>query len=131
MNVCKVRSRTLVPMVFGLIAVLGGCSGDGTNRDPDATEEAAQAVTPKDEAAGSDSARRPPPGGPEMLVAAALHELDLTDAQRSTIEAALAKLHGDRRGPDGHRAAMTELAREVRSGRVDTEVPGLNRVGAA
>lgn len=65
-----------------------------------------------------------PVGSPEMLLATALRELTLTDAQKTAIQAAADSLHGERgeRGGDDHDgdpAGRKALAAGVRAGKVD------------
>src|SRR6188474_616107 len=85
----KTFDNTLAALgALTVAAMLAGCAADAG--PPDASEEAVQAVTQDEHA----EARRPhhPPGGPEFLLVAALHELDLDDAQERTIAAALRDL---------------------------------------
>lgn len=62
-------------------------------------------------------------GGPAMLLGAALHELDLTDAQKATIKGELDALHDAREdraaAKDDHEASRAALAAAVRSGKID------------
>ena len=126
----RLQLLTALPVVVAFLGI-AGCGGDTASaKASDPTEEAAQALTPgQDNAAPTDCAdgagargQRPPPGGggPDHLLMAALHELTLTDAQKSTIEGLLAKNGpGAReRGPQD-RAALTALTESVRAGKID------------
>lgn len=123
---------TAIPLVGALIGVTG-CGGEtGSTKPTDPTEEAAQAVTADKAAAADTHADRPDgprghggPGGPEHLLMAALHDLDLTAAQKTTIQAAMDKLTPPERGERGDRglrdgAAFTALSAGVRAGKIDT-----------
>lgn len=127
------RSMVLavLPLVGALIGVTG-CNGQG------AAEEETAAAASKIEAAADAPAKRGagakhhgmrgmkgrhgPGMGPGFLLGAALHELDLTDAQRATIQGELDAMDADRPAPpderafEAHRAA---LAAAIRAGKID------------
>jgi Spy/CpxP family protein refolding chaperone len=121
---------TAIPLVGALLGVTG-CGGDtASGKATDPTEEAAQGITQDKTVAAADTrADRPDgprghgPGGPEHLLMAALHELDLTAAQKTTIQAAMDKLTPPARGERGLRdgAAFTALSAGVRAGKIDTQ----------
>jgi Spy/CpxP family protein refolding chaperone len=118
--------RTISLPMFALAASLVACSAEqSTTAQPDTAstaQQASQADAPADDQGhGPRGFHHGPPGGPEFLIGAALHapDLDLTDAQRATIEGLA---HGDR--PD-HRehppfdaSKAKELAAAIRSGNV-------------
>lgn len=112
------------------LAFASGClDASESARGPDGAEEGAQALAEERAAQGGREmegprgphARRPGPGGPELLLFAALHELELTDAQRGAIKGALDKMP---RGPKERgrvdRPEIAALAAGVRAGKVDT-----------
>jgi Spy/CpxP family protein refolding chaperone len=134
MSFRRFRVWTAIPLVGVLIGVTGCGADTGSTKPPSPTDEAAQAVAPEKAVAADARADRPDgprghgPGGPDHLLMAALHELDLTDAQKTTIQAAMDKLalparpaRGER-GDHGPRdtAAFTTLAAGVRAGKIDT-----------
>lgn len=148
MSMRRLQVLTALPVAAALFGITG-CGGDTASaKASDPTEEAAQAVTlaksagtddkaaPADCGGGEEGARAHhgghggPGAGPEHLLRAALHELVLSDAQKATIEAALAKgAPGPRdRGPED-RPAMTALAASVRAGKIDATA-ALAQVGA-
>lgn len=110
----------ILPLV-GALAGISGCNQSGT--DDASTDVAA------DELAGTPA--RGPMGdkgkgergmrgrGPGMLLGAALHELTLTDAQKTTIQAELEGLKPDDSQKVNHEAARKAVAEAVRSGKVD------------
>ena len=115
---------TALSLVGALIGV-AGCSGEtGATKPSDPTEEAAQGLTPESGVANDrhdgPRGRRPGPGGPDHLLMAALHELDLTAAQKTTIQGALDTLAA---GPKDHgprdRAAFAPIIEGVRAGKID------------
>lgn len=106
----------------GALAGLSGCSAEtGSAKSTDPTEEAAQPLDT--EGPGDARGHRPHgPGGPEHLLMAALDELDLTAAQKTTIQAAMDKLAppGPKdRGPRDS-SAFTALSAGVRAGKIDS-----------
>lgn len=114
-----------------LVGLLGCVDEGGSPRSPDVAEGAAQAPLAEQEA-GEEEADGPagphgrphghhgPGHGPEHLLRAALHELELSDAQRSAIQGALAKLPERPMGPPPEaRAVFSALAEGVRAGKVD------------
>src|SRR6185503_10222012 len=88
------RNRMLcaLSLMSALVGVSACAADDGSGKTPETAEGTAQAIS-KESAEGdrAEHAGRPHPGGPEFLLVAALHELDLSDAQKSTIEGALEK----------------------------------------
>jgi Spy/CpxP family protein refolding chaperone len=113
------RASLMVPM-FALFASLAACSGqaqtDGSAQTNNAVTNAAAEGKP-----ASSHMRGPMMGGPGMLVFAALHEdsLKLTDAQRTTIQAAADTLK-PKGPPPGAEAHGKALAAAVRAGKIDT-----------
>jgi Spy/CpxP family protein refolding chaperone len=125
----RLQLLTALPVVVAFFGITG-CGGDTASaKASDPTEEAAQALTqgqdnaaPTDCAADGARGQRPPPGGggPDHLLMAALHELTLTDAQKSTIEGLLAKNGpGAREHGPQDRVALTALTESVRAGKID------------
>ncbi|WP_437589639.1 Spy/CpxP family protein refolding chaperone [Sorangium sp. So ce1000] len=114
------RLGGILPLVGALVGA-GGCTAETGQGDTSPSNEAAEAAL----AAGPSKAggRREGFGGhrgPEHLLLAALHELDLSDAQKATIQGAL---EGLRDGAPGERpkagAAFAALAEGVRAGKID------------
>ena len=137
MSLRRFHVLAALPVVGALFGITG-CGGDtGATKPSDPTEEAADSLTKAQDNATdcADGARghRLPPGGggPDHLLMAALHELVLTDAQKATIEGALAKnAPGARgRGPQD-RVALTALTESVRAGKIDAATV-LTRIGAS
>jgi Spy/CpxP family protein refolding chaperone len=119
------------PSLIAVMFALGcaGTDGDGDGRAAEQSQELAAAEA--DRAAPDarhegprrgpprDYERRGPHGGPEGLFVVALHELDLGDEQRATIESALRSLHDEAGPPPDMQAMHAQLAAAVRSGSVD------------
>ena len=111
----------ILPLV-GALAGLSACNPP-QNADDEATESAeselqnAPARGPKD--AKGHRGERMHGGGPAMLLVTALHELDLTDAQKATIQAELDALKPNEAAKPDHEAARKALADAVRSGKID------------
>lgn len=113
------RHLRLLPL-FGLLALAACAAETGSDVVADPSEGAeALAAGPSAHRGGPDGRRGPP--GPELLFVAALDDLDLTAAQRSTIEASLTELRPDREQGPPERSLFAALAAEVRTGRVDAE----------
>jgi Spy/CpxP family protein refolding chaperone len=120
---------TAIPLLGALLGVTGCGADTASAKATDPTEEAAQGLA-TDKAAADTRADRPEgprghgPGGPEHLLMAALHELDLTAAQKTTIQAVMEKLAPPARGDHGPRdtAAFTALSAGIRAGKIDTAV---------
>lgn len=127
-----IRSRSfLVLGALSIVALAGfaGCDRPAVE-DDEATETAVSELNEKPAAPAKQGEKgmrgdhagkfghHGKPGGPAMLLGAALHELDLTDAQKATIQAEMDALREGAPKPDmdAHRAA---LAAAVRSGNVD------------
>lgn len=114
----------ILPLV-GALAGLSGCNEPGT--DDGSTDSAAAELAgtpgrgPKGEkgAKGAMGERGMHGRGPGMLLGAALHELDLTDAQKTTIQGELDALKADGGPKVDHEAARKAVAEAVRSGKVD------------
>src|SRR5690349_3830406 len=111
---------------LSLVLALGGLAGcnkpnvDDESTDVAASEQAAEAAPAKqDKARPERGMHHGRPGGPAMLLGAALHELDLTDAQKTTIQGELDALRDDAEGRPDHEAARAALAAAVKSGNVD------------
>jgi Spy/CpxP family protein refolding chaperone len=97
--------------------VLAGCGADERGAEP--VEGSVQAAVSADGRAEHPRGRHGR-GGPELLLHAALEEIDLSDAQESSIRAELDALrakHEQGGRPDG--ALFAELASQVRAGKVD------------
>jgi len=114
----------ILPLVGALVGT-AGCTAETGQRDTSPTAKAA-------EAASARGPKRGWPGrhwkgfgahrglhGPEHLLRAALHELDLSDAQRSTIEGALKGLRDGAKRPPNDGAVIAALAEGVRAGAID------------
>ncbi|MEZ4301898.1 MAG: hypothetical protein R3B70_43595 [Polyangiaceae bacterium] len=119
----------VLPLTLAL-AGLAGCNQP--NVDDEGTDEAvselanepaapAKQANPKE--AKQDKARgdrhRRGGHGPGMLLGVALHELDLTDAQKATIQGELDALRGDAPARPDFQAHSKALAAAVRSGSID------------
>lgn len=127
---------------FGALSIvlaaagLAGCNTPSTDDDSADTDVAASELATEPAPARHDKAgpmrgeHHGKPGGPAMLLGAALHELDLTDAQRSTIQNELDALHQDAGARADHDAARAALAAAVKSGRVD-EAALLSKIAPA
>lgn len=109
-------SWTALALVVAVSGLAGCLQETAAVTSPESTHNSAQGLS-KD---SSDGARPGIPGGPEHLVVAALRELDLTPAQKTTIEAALEKAKPEprERGPKAQ-AVFAALAEGVRSGKLD------------
>ena len=116
--------RSLSLPIFALVATLAGCSGESGTTSGAGTPDTAKSEV----VAQSDTANRPehgpghhhgpggPGGGPELLIGAALHApINLTDAQRTTIEGLAKSGH-----PAFDASKAKELAAAVRAGNVST-----------
>lgn len=124
---------------LSLVLAVGGLAGcntpstddDSADTDVAASELAAEPAPARHDKAGPMRGKHHgKPGGPAMLLGAALHELDLTDAQRSTIQKELDALRQDAGARADHDAARAALAAAVKSGRVD-EAALLSKVAPA
>ncbi|AKT37691.1 Spy/CpxP family protein refolding chaperone [Chondromyces crocatus] len=115
--------------LVALVGALGGVAGcvedNGSMRDAESAGAAQAALAEEGpgvgEGLGGRPGRRPPgPPGPDHLLVAALHELDLSDAQVSAIEGALETLRAEkeRTRPEGG-APFAALAEGVRAGKID------------
>lgn len=113
------RASMMVPM-FALFASLAACSGQAQTDGSAQTNNAVANVAAEGKPA-SGPMRGPMMGGPGMLIFTALHEdsLKLTDAQRTTIQAAADTLK-PKGPPPGAEAHGKALAAAVRAGKIDT-----------
>lgn len=117
------RLGAILPLVGALVGA-AGCTAETGQGD----------TSPSDEAAEAALAQRPPgaggpregfgghrggPRGPEHLLRAALHELDLSDAQEATIEGALEGLRDGAKERPKDGAIFGALAEGVRAGKID------------
>ncbi|APR85003.1 Hypothetical protein A7982_10352 [Minicystis rosea] len=116
----------VLPLV-GAMAVFAACNGQGGGSESTETgaataklEQAATAPAKSTKRARGHHGRRG--HGPDHLLVAALHELSLSDAQRTTIQGELDALHAAKDEPahradfEAHRAT---LATAIRSGKID------------
>jgi Spy/CpxP family protein refolding chaperone len=106
-----------LPVAVALLGATACAAEIGAADGPEAVDEAPSALA-------REGRPIPPhgghPGGPEGLLVAALHELDLSEAQRAAIQGALEGLTADtRRAPPPDRAPFLALAAGVRAGKVD------------
>ncbi|MGK4008876.1 Spy/CpxP family protein refolding chaperone [Sorangium sp. So ce1036] len=115
----------ILPLV-GALAGTAGCTAETGQRDTSPTGEAAEAAAARGPKGGRHGGHRRGPGGhhggahgPERLLRAALHELDLSDAQRSTIQGALEGLRNGAKPPPEGGAVFAALAEGVRAGAID------------
>lgn len=94
---------------------------EDSSADPDATEakEARRGDRGGHGMRGGPGMRGRGPGGPEMFLFRAAEDLDLTDAQRTTLEAAQDEMRPGRDGKGPRPEKMAELAAAVRKGSVD------------
>lgn len=120
--------RTLSLPMFALVAALAGCSSEqGTTVTPDTASTAQQAAQSAQADAPSEGGDRGRghhgpggPGGPELLVGAALRApIDLTAAQRTTIEGLMKGDRPDHRErPPFDAQKAKDLAAAIRAGNV-------------
>lgn len=110
--------------IFGLLVTLAGCSAQAGTAPSSSEPGTASAAQVQDNAApGPRFAGHHGGFGPEMLLGAALHEdIGLSDAQKTTVRAAL---DATRPTPppaadDKGKAFGVELAAAVRAGKIDT-----------
>ena len=88
--------------VLGILPLVGALAGLSGCNEPQSTDDEATDVgpselagTPAKDAKGPKGEHRMHGGGPAMLLVSALHELDLTDAQKATLQAELDALKPD------------------------------------
>ncbi|MDB4942163.1 MAG: hypothetical protein JWP97_1697 [Labilithrix sp.] len=119
----SIRSLSTVSLL-GLLVTLAGCSGEaasGTGADTTETVRAKETVA---DSTSADPARAQHrghhPGGPDFLLVAALHEptLNLTDAQKTTIQGAL-DASKPAAPPAFDRSKVSALAAGIRAGKVE------------
>jgi Spy/CpxP family protein refolding chaperone len=105
--------------VLPLVAALAGMAGCNNSKPADGQNDVAASELGAAPAKDAHAERMMPPRGPAMLLGAALHELDLSDAQRSTIQGELDALRPTEDMRASHEATHKALAAAVRSGKVD------------
>ncbi|MFO0761848.1 MAG: Spy/CpxP family protein refolding chaperone, partial [Byssovorax sp.] len=114
------RHRITVALCLAAsVGALGGCTQGAAGG-----ATTAEAVQAKGDGPGRGHRRHGPPGGPEALFVTALHELDLSDAQKTTIQAAMDKARpkppAEPGKIDAGRAEIGKaLADGVRAGKID------------
>lgn len=125
-------SRVLgVLPLLGAMAFATGCNKGTTVEESDngvaeakqeqVAEPAAKDTAAKDTDRG-DRHHRKHGRGPDHLLFAALHELDLSEAQRTTIKGeidALREARGEMKDRAGFEAHRTAMAKAIRSGKID------------
>ena len=118
--------------ILGLLVALAGCSAESGTASAAGTSDTARAQTAALAAStGEASAARGPAHGPhpgpDFLLVAALHEpINLTDAQKTTLESALTASR-PAAPPAFDRTRASALAAAIRAGSVDAtalEAPG-------
>lgn len=110
-----------LPVILAL-AGLTGCEKPASGDEPTdvaASELAAEPGPARQDKAHPHRGDHRRPHGPGMLLGAALHELELTDTQKATIQAELDALRDAAPARPEHDAARTALAAAVRSGQID------------
>jgi Spy/CpxP family protein refolding chaperone len=108
----------VLPLV-GALAAFAGCNGQSSTAE-DETSVGSAKLEPAAEATERARGHRGMHGkGPEHLLFAALHELDLSDAQRTAIQGEIDALHQAKEAPADFEAHRTALAAAIRSGKVD------------
>ncbi|AUX48681.1 hypothetical protein SOCE26_102220 [Sorangium cellulosum] len=123
------RLGGILPLVGALVGAVG-CTAETGQGDTSPSDEAAEAALAQgpstdDRAAGPRGDRKGfhgRPGGahgPERLLRAALHEIDLSDAQKATIEGALDGLRDGAKDRPKDPAPFAALADGVRAGKID------------
>jgi hypothetical protein len=108
-----------------VLATVSGCSAESGTSGRSTTDTSALAKDPSATSAGNaapaggEAARgHRPPGGPEFLLFAALHDLELSAAQKADIEAAIEAIK-PAAPPAEAKAQFAALAAGVRAGKVD------------
>jgi Spy/CpxP family protein refolding chaperone len=108
--------------ILGLLVTVAGCSAESataSGADTASAARAADTVVADQAASDQGPARGPRPGGPDFLLVAALHEpLNLTPAQKATIEGALAA-NKPSAPPSFDKTRVSALAAGIRAGKVD------------
>ncbi|WP_438034144.1 Spy/CpxP family protein refolding chaperone [Sorangium sp. So ce204] len=117
------RLGGILPLVGALVGA-AGCTAETGQGDTSPSDEAAEAALAKGppRAGGPREGfggHRGGPRGPEHLLRAALHELDLSDAQEATIEGALEGLRDGAKERPKDGAVFAALAEGVRAGKID------------
>ena len=113
-------SKVLGSLILaGAAAGFAGCNNTQSSSADDATDVAASDLQNAPPCEGMGERGHKPHGGPAMLLGAALHELTLSDAQKTAIQSEIDALKpSDAERPD-HAAAQKALADAVRSGKID------------
>lgn len=134
-EVAKRESKKMIQSrwskVLGILPLVGALAGfAGCNNPQDADDEstdvaASELAAPEAEAKGGKpeqarGGRHGRPGGPGFLLGIALHKLDLTEAQKATIQGQMDALQANDEAPEGaHAAGRKALAEAIRSGKID------------
>ena len=113
----------ILPLV-GALAGFAGCNNPQASTDEANGEAAAELQNapqrgPMGEHGPMGERGHRPHGGPAMLLGAALHELTLTDAQKTTIQAELDALKPSADAKPDFEAHRKAVADAVRSGKID------------
>lgn len=130
--------------VTGILSLVGaltgvvGCGAEGGSTDASSNEGVAEAPLVQEPSKGAQAeetakGKGPREGrggkhggrhggwahGPERLLGAALHKLDLSDAQKTSIKGALDDLHKDAKEGPKDPGVFKALAQGVRAGKID------------
>ena len=122
MKLLRISLGFFGPLTMSLAIAGVGCVNHEPDSADDATNEATAAEKTTTELAANDDHRGHgrPMMGPEGLVMTSLHEVDLTNRQRATIETLMTELDPGKAGADkGPTKELTALAAAVRKGSVD------------
>ncbi|HEX8791249.1 MAG TPA: hypothetical protein VF765_09905 [Polyangiaceae bacterium] len=114
-----IRTIWSLPSVVAIAlgaAVSAGCTQSTTAGGPADPSPGSTQQAQADNAGGAAMHAMHGQPGPEMLLFAALHHLDLTPGQRTTIENAA---HGITPAPSAHQALLLDVAAGVRAGKLD------------
>lgn len=112
-------SKVLGTLILaGAVAGFSGCNNAQSSAD-DPTDLAASELQNGPARGPMGEHGRKPHGGPAMLLGAALHELTLSDAQKTAIQSELDALKPSEDAKDNHEAARKAVADAVRSGKID------------
>ncbi|WP_437278500.1 Spy/CpxP family protein refolding chaperone [Sorangium sp. So ce375] len=117
------RLGGILPLVGALVGA-SGCTAETGRGDTSPSDEAAEAALAQGPSRagghrGGFGGHRGGPHGPEHLLRAALHELDLSDAQKATIEGALDGLRDGAKERPKDGGVFAALAEGVRAGKID------------
>ena len=115
----------VLPLAFAM-GVFAGCNERGGTEESETGAATAKLEQVAEAPAKGPERMRGHHGmrghGPDHLLVAALHELDLSDAQRATIKGELDALHeakGEPKDRAGFEAHRTAVAAAIRSGKID------------